>query len=105
MLKATNGPPLLDGRCPTLPRDGTSNPQRGAARREEQRSSGTYSPTRAAHATTDLVRLADRYALAFLPATLALAPAAWAASGELVCAVAVFVVATLPAPDESSQRP
>lgn len=40
------------------------------------------------------VRLADRYALAFLPLTLTLAVAAWVLSGELVRAVAVLVVAT-----------
>jgi heavy metal translocating P-type ATPase len=41
-----------------------------------------------------LVRLADRYAAWFLPATLAVAAGAWAASGSLVRAVAVLVVAT-----------
>lgn len=40
------------------------------------------------------VRLADRYAGAFLVVSLALAGAAWIASGELVRAVAVLVVAT-----------
>jgi heavy metal translocating P-type ATPase len=40
------------------------------------------------------VRLADRYAAFFLPLTLALAAAAWAASGDPVRAVAVLVVAT-----------
>jgi len=40
------------------------------------------------------VRLADRYAGAFLVVSLAIAGAAWAASGELVRAVAVLVVAT-----------
>jgi heavy metal translocating P-type ATPase len=40
------------------------------------------------------VRIADRYAALFLPLTLALAAAAWAASGEAVRAVAVLVVAT-----------
>jgi ATPase, P-type (transporting), HAD superfamily, subfamily IC/heavy metal translocating P-type ATPase len=44
--------------------------------------------------TAPLVRLADRYAAAFLPATLLLAGAAWLASGEPVRAVAVLVVAT-----------
>jgi heavy metal translocating P-type ATPase len=41
-----------------------------------------------------LVRLADRYAAWFLPATLAVAAGAWAASGSLTRAVAVLVVAT-----------
>jgi heavy metal translocating P-type ATPase len=40
------------------------------------------------------VRLADRYAMLFLPITLAIAAAAWAASGDPVRAVAVLVVAT-----------
>ncbi len=40
------------------------------------------------------VRLADRYALVFLPLTLAIAGAAWAASGQAVRALAVLVVAT-----------
>ncbi len=40
------------------------------------------------------VRLADRYALVFLPLTLAIAGAAWLASGDPVRALAVLVVAT-----------
>ena len=40
------------------------------------------------------VRMADRYAGFFLPATLLLAGAAWAASGDAVRALAVVVVAT-----------
>ncbi len=39
-------------------------------------------------------RLADRYAAIFLPLTLLVAGAAWAASGDFVRAVAVLVVAT-----------
>jgi heavy metal translocating P-type ATPase len=41
-----------------------------------------------------LVRLADRYALAFVPLTLAVAGAAWLGSGEATRALAVLVVAT-----------
>jgi len=41
-----------------------------------------------------LVRMADRYAGFFLPATLALAALAWAVSGDPVRALAVVVVAT-----------
>jgi heavy metal translocating P-type ATPase len=41
-----------------------------------------------------LVRLADRYALVFLAATLAIAGGAWVASGDAVRALAVLVVAT-----------
>jgi heavy metal translocating P-type ATPase len=40
------------------------------------------------------IRLADRYAAFFLPLTLLIAGAAWAASGDAVRAVAVLVVAT-----------
>jgi heavy metal translocating P-type ATPase len=40
------------------------------------------------------VRLADRYAIYFLPITTVVAGAAWAASGDPVRALAVFVVAT-----------
>ena len=48
----------------------------------------------ASASTAPFVRLADRFAGAFLLFTLALAAAAWAVSGELVRAVAVLVVAT-----------
>jgi heavy metal translocating P-type ATPase len=51
----------------------------------------------ARHATATsapVVRLADRYATWFLPATLLLAGVAWAWSGDPVRAVAVLVVAT-----------
>ncbi|SEN51266.1 heavy metal translocating P-type ATPase [Nonomuraea pusilla] len=41
-----------------------------------------------------VVRLADRFAAWFLPATLVIAGLAWALSGDLVRAVAVLVVAT-----------
>ena len=40
------------------------------------------------------VRMADRYALFFLPATMLVAAIAWAVSGDPVRALAVFVVAT-----------
>ncbi len=40
------------------------------------------------------VRLADRYAIVFLPVTMVVAGAAWALSGDAVRALAVFVVAT-----------
>jgi len=40
------------------------------------------------------VRLADRYALVFVPLTLAVAGAAWLATGDAVRALAVLVVAT-----------
>lgn len=41
-----------------------------------------------------VVRLADRYAVAFVPFTLLIAGLAWALTGEFVRAVAVLVVAT-----------
>lgn len=41
-----------------------------------------------------MVRIADRYAAAFVPFTLALAGLAWLLSGEFIRAVAVLVVAT-----------
>ena len=40
------------------------------------------------------VRMADRYAIVFLPVTALIAGVAWAASGDPVRALAVFVVAT-----------
>ncbi|WP_062461976.1 heavy metal translocating P-type ATPase [Demequina soli] len=45
-------------------------------------------------ASAPFVRSADRWAIAFVPLTLALAGAAWWASGDPVRAVAVLVVAT-----------
>jgi heavy metal translocating P-type ATPase len=48
----------------------------------------------AASQRAPFVRLADRYAAIFLPATLLIAGAAWAASGDPVRALAVLVVAT-----------
>lgn len=44
--------------------------------------------------SSPFVRLADRYALVFVLATLALTAATWAVSGDAVRAVAVLVVAT-----------
>ena len=45
-------------------------------------------------AKAPFVRLADRYALFFVPITLVVAAAAWAVSGDAVRALAVLVVAT-----------
>jgi P-type E1-E2 ATPase len=45
-------------------------------------------------ASAPFVRTADRFAVAFVPATLALAGLAWLATGQVVRAVAVLVVAT-----------
>lgn len=48
----------------------------------------------AADARAPFTRMADRYALAFVPATLAIAGGAWVVSGDPVRALAVLVVAT-----------
>jgi heavy metal translocating P-type ATPase len=45
-------------------------------------------------ASAPFVRIADRFAVAFVPVTLLLAGAAWAVTGDPVRAVAVLVVAT-----------
>ena len=49
---------------------------------------------RAQEERAPFVRLADRYAIFFLPATMVVAGVAWAVSGDPVRALAVFVVAT-----------
>jgi heavy metal translocating P-type ATPase len=48
----------------------------------------------AAEQRAPFVRMADRYAIVFLPATAVLAGVAWLGSGDPVRALAVFVVAT-----------
>ena len=50
--------------------------------------------TAAQTAKAPFVRLADRYALIFLPVTLALALVAWLISGDLLRSLAVLVAAT-----------
>lgn len=50
--------------------------------------------TAAQESKAPMVRLADRYAIAFLAVTLVMAAGAWAASGEPLRALAVLVVAT-----------
>ena len=50
--------------------------------------------TAAQTAKAPFVRLADRYALVFLPFTLALAVIAWLISGDLIRSLAVLVAAT-----------
>jgi heavy metal translocating P-type ATPase len=49
---------------------------------------------RAEEERAPFVRIADRYAIFFLPATMLVAAVAWAVSGDAVRALAVFVVAT-----------
>ncbi len=48
----------------------------------------------AQHSKAPFVRLADRYALIFIPFTLAISAAAWLASGDPIRGLAVLVVAT-----------
>ena len=48
----------------------------------------------AQQSSSNFVRTADRFAIAFVPLTLLLAGVAWLVSGDAVRAVAVFVVAT-----------
>jgi heavy metal translocating P-type ATPase len=50
--------------------------------------------TAAQTAKAPFVRLADRYALVFLPVTLTVASAAWLISGDLIRSLAVLVAAT-----------
>jgi heavy metal translocating P-type ATPase len=50
--------------------------------------------TAAQTAKAPFIRLADRYALVFLPATLLVAFAAWLVSGDLIRSLAVLVAAT-----------
>jgi heavy metal translocating P-type ATPase len=62
---------------------------------EESTYAGIVRLVREAHESkAHFVRLADRYALAFLPLTLGLSVLAWAISGDPVRALAVLVVAT-----------
>jgi cation transport ATPase len=50
--------------------------------------------TAAQTAKSPFIRLADRYALLFLPVTLSLAGAAWIMSGDAIRGLAVLVTAT-----------
>ena len=62
---------------------------------DESTYAGIVRLVRGAHASkAPFVRLADRYALVFLPLTVAVALGAWIASGDPVRALAVLVVAT-----------
>ncbi|MDG4791148.1 heavy metal translocating P-type ATPase [Micromonospora sp. WMMD1102] len=74
---------------------GTAFGLRAAATAGESTYAGIVRLAEAANAgKAPMVRLADRYAAAFVPFTLALAALAWGLSGEFVRAVAVLVVAT-----------
>ena len=68
---------------------------RAAASAEDSAYAGIVRLVRAARADrAPFIRLADRYALAFVPVVLVLAGLAWAVSGDSVRALAVLVVAT-----------
>jgi len=68
---------------------------RAAARASESTYTGIVRLVEAAQQSkAPAVRLADRYAVAFVPLTLLVAGAAWVLSGEPVRALAVLVVAT-----------
>ena len=83
-----------------LARSGTVNAggpfkMRAIATAAESTYAGIVRLVREAEASkAPFVRLADRYALVFLPLTLAIAGIAWALSGDPVRALAVLVVAT-----------
>lgn len=83
-----------------LARSGTVNGgapfrMRAVATAAESTFAGIVRLVREAEASkAPFVRLADRYALIFLPLTLAIAGIAWALSGDPVRALAVLVVAT-----------
>lgn len=68
---------------------------RATGNAEESTYAGVVRLAREAQAeSAPVVRLADRFAVLFLPLTLAVAGGAWLASGSLLRAVAVLVVAT-----------
>ena len=83
-----------------LARSGTVNgggpfKMRAVATAAESTYAGIVRLVREAEASrAPFVRLADRYAMVFLPLTLAMAGIAWALSGDPVRALAVLVVAT-----------
>jgi heavy metal translocating P-type ATPase len=83
-----------------LARSGTVNgggpfKMRAVATAAESTYAGIVRLVRAAEASkAPFVRLADRYAMVFLPLTLGIAGIAWALSGDPVRALAVLVVAT-----------
>jgi heavy metal translocating P-type ATPase len=84
----------------TLVRSGSVNAGapfdlRAVATAEQSTYAGIVRLVRSAQAgKAPFVRLADRYALLFLPLTLAVSTGAWIASGDPVRALAVLVVAT-----------
>jgi heavy metal translocating P-type ATPase len=98
---ALTGEPLPVARQPgERARSGTVNAGdafdlRASATAEQSTYAGIVRLVQAAQAEkAPFVRLADRYALLFVPLALAVAGAAWLASGDPVRALAVLVVAT-----------
>ena len=86
------GEPVRSG---ALNAAGTPFRLRAAATSEESTYAGIIRLVKQAQqAKAPLTRLADRYAMLFLPLTLAIAAAAWAVSGNPIRALAVLVIAT-----------
>jgi heavy metal translocating P-type ATPase len=87
-------PPGDEARSGTLNAGGPFN-LRAVTTAAESTYAGIVRMVREAEASkAPFVRLADRYAVIFLPLTLAVAGGAWALSGDPVRALAVLVVAT-----------
>jgi heavy metal translocating P-type ATPase len=87
-------PPGDEARSGTVNAGGPFN-LRAVSSAEESTYAGIVRMVHAAEASkAPFVRLADRYAIVFLPLTLAVAGGAWALSGDPVRALAVLVVAT-----------
>ena len=74
---------------------GTPFKLRAAATSDESTYAGIIRLVKQAQETkAPLIRLADRFAMAFLPLTVAVAAGAWVASGDPIRALAVLVIAT-----------
>ncbi len=98
---AVTGEPLPEThRCGAAVQSGTVNAgeafrMRASAIADDSTYAGIVRLVAAAHtAKAPFLRLADRFALWLLPATILVAGAAWAASGDPIRALAVLVVAT-----------
>ena len=90
--RCREGEPVRSG---ALNAAGTPFRLRAAATSEESTYAGIIRLVKQAQqAKAPLTRLADRYAMLFLPLTLAIAAAAWAVSGNPIRALAVLVIAT-----------
>lgn len=90
-VERTAGEPIRSG----VINAGTAFEMRATATAQDSTYAGIVRLAEQAGAeSAPIVRLADRYAAWFLPLTLVVAGASWAASGSAVRAVAVLVVAT-----------